>query len=81
MERRRGDGETSPIYFSSALSPPHEVDGLSHIWPLSGATAPKWPVRSQTFPGIDVNLAFLQVMFSSVFESFSLTTMCSQTMC
>ena len=38
-------------------------------------------VSSYKFPGIDVNLAFLHVMFSSVFESVSLATMCSHTMC
>ena len=36
MEGRREDVETSPSPFSSAVSPPHEVNVLSHIWPLSG---------------------------------------------
>ena len=33
------------------------------------------------FPGIDVNLAFFNVMISRAFESFSLATTCSHTMC
>ena len=36
MEGRREDVETSPSPFSSAVSPPREVDGLSQIWPLPG---------------------------------------------
>ena len=36
MEGRRGDVETCPSPFSSAVSPPREVDGLSQIWPLPG---------------------------------------------
>ena len=66
MEGRREDVETSPSPFSSAVSPPREVDGLSRIWPLPGL-APKWTVRCYTFPCID---AFLHIMFSSFFESF-----------
>ena len=31
MERRREDVETSPFPFSSAVSPPREVDDLSQI--------------------------------------------------
>ena len=31
MEGRRGDVETFPTTFSSVVSPPHEVDGLSQI--------------------------------------------------
>ena len=45
------------------------------------ATALNSTVCSHTFLGIDVNLPFLHVMFSSVFESFSLTTTCSGTTC
>ena len=36
MEGRRDDVETSPSLFSSAISPPREVDRLSQIWPLTG---------------------------------------------
>ena len=36
MERRREDVETSPSPFSSAVSPPREVDDLSQICPLPG---------------------------------------------
>ena len=34
MEGRREDVETSLSPFSSAVSSPREVDGLSPIWPL-----------------------------------------------
>ena len=34
MERRRDDVDTSPSPFTSAVSPPCEVDGLSQMWPL-----------------------------------------------
>ena len=34
--RRREDVETSHSLFSSAVSPPREVDGLSQIVPLPG---------------------------------------------
>ena len=36
MERRREDVKTSPSSFSSAVSPPREVDGLLQIWPFLG---------------------------------------------
>ena len=36
MEGRREYVETSPSPFSSAVSPPHEVDDLSQIWLLPG---------------------------------------------
>ena len=36
MEGRREDVDTSPYPFSSTVSPPREVDGLSQIWPLPG---------------------------------------------
>jgi len=36
MEGRREHVETSPSPFSSAVSPPREVDCLSLIWPLRG---------------------------------------------
>ena len=45
------------------------------------ATALKWTVCSYRCPDIDVNLSFLHIMFSSVFDSFSLATTCSHTMC
>ena len=68
---------------SSAISPPREIDGLLRIRLLPGvcATAPKKTVRGYKFPGTDVKLAFLHVLFSSVFESFYLATACSHTIC
>ena len=36
MQGRREDVETSPSPFSSAVSPPREVGGLSQIWSLPG---------------------------------------------
>ena len=36
MEGRCEDVETSPSPFSSVVSPPHEVDSLSQIWPMPG---------------------------------------------
>ena len=36
MEGRHEDVEICSSPFSSAFSPPREVDGLSHIWPLPG---------------------------------------------
>ena len=36
MEGSREDVETSPSPFSSAVSPPREVDGVSQIWSLPG---------------------------------------------
>ena len=64
MEGRREDVETSP-HFSSVVSPPREVDGC-----LVYATAPKWTVRSHKFPGIDLNLAFLHIMFTVSLNRF-----------
>ena len=82
MKGRRDDVDTSPSPFSSLVSLPPEVDGLSQIWSLPGICyGAKWTVRSHTFPGIDVNLVFLHIMFSSVFESVSLATTRSRTMC
>ena len=54
-----------------AVSLSHEVDGLSPIWPLPGVWTPKWTVLSHKFPGIDVYLTFLHIIFISVFELFS----------
>ena len=45
------------------------------------AMAPEWSVRSDMFPGIDVNLALLHEMFSSVVELLSLAAKCSHAMC
>ena len=36
MEGRCDDVETSPSFFSSAVSPPPEIDSLSQILPLPG---------------------------------------------
>ena len=36
MEGRREDVDTSPSSFSSAVSPPREVDDLPQMWPLPG---------------------------------------------
>ena len=68
MEGRREDVDTSPSLFSSAVSPPCQVDGLSQIWwyRVVYTKAPKWTVCSHKFPGIDVNLAFLDIMFGIV---------------
>ena len=36
MEGTREYVETTPSPFTSAISPPREVDDLSRIWPLPG---------------------------------------------
>ena len=78
-DRRETTWRCWDISLSYAVSPPREVDSLSKFGcclVFAYAIAPKWTVRSHMFPGIDVNLAFLHVMFSSVFELFSLTMVC-----
>ena len=82
MEGRREDVETSPSPFSSAVSLPREVDGLSEIGPLLGVChdirvdVPQPCPYKCWWPNLDS----LHVVLDSGFESFSLTT-CSCTMC
>ena len=65
MEGRREDVESSSSLFSSAVSPSRQVDSLSQIWwyRVVYTKAPKWTVCSHKLPGIDVKLAFLDIMF------------------
>ena len=84
MEGAHEDVETSHFPFSSAVSPPHEVDGLSQIWPLPRICyGAKMDGPQPLVPKYlcQLKLAFLHVMFNSVFESFSLATTCSHTTC
>ena len=79
MEGRRGDVETSPSLFSSAVSPPREMDGLSQMWPFPGV------LRRQSGRSADISSQALMsiwpsFIYSSIFESFSLATTCSRTM-
>ena len=80
MKGRRENVETSPSHVSSVVSPPREVGGLSQIWPLPGICyGANVDGPQPKVPGIYLNLAFLHIMFSSVFGSFSLATTCSRT--
>ena len=62
--KRREYVETSPSLFSSAASPPREVDCLSLIWPLPGVWYGVKVDGPQQYPA----MAYISEMFSSAFE-------------
>ena len=77
MEGRREDVETSPSPFSSAVSSPRDVDFFAWC-KLRRQRGRSAAINPQALMSI---WPFLIIMFSSVFESFSLATTCSHTMC